>query len=245
MIVDYFCFTGTYPFGQPGTFSIDALLKEMDADEVDHGYVTDIGSIFRKEPTDANIAFVERCAPHSKRLSPLPVVDLSTETFEKDITIYSEMGVKGIRIAPNYHGYSLSEDYCRRLGEILSEKKLMLFVARQVEDVRFQPACFGVKALSLQEVSCLTENTRIVQLILNNFTATEIQNALDSRPQNVLFDISAFDSSFNSMETLIEQLGAEAFVFGSMIPILSQGAVLCNLRKSLLNSDDIKTILEK
>ncbi|MCD4823287.1 MAG: amidohydrolase [Phycisphaerae bacterium] len=243
-ITDYFCFAGIFPFGQPGKFGISDLLDEMDADGIAFGYVTDIGSMFLREPSDANVAFIESCAAHSERLSPLPVIDLSTETFEKDIAAYSEMGVKGIRIAPNYHGYSLDESYCRRLIDILRERQMMLFLASQAEDVRFQSACLGVKALGLGEISHLVENSRGVRVVLNGFRASDVQNVFDSPPEHVFFDVSAFDSSFPSMETLIEQWGPSPFVYGSHVPILCRGASLCNLRKSLLSAENITIILQ-
>ncbi|MBN1435848.1 MAG: hypothetical protein JW936_02130 [Sedimentisphaerales bacterium] len=244
-IVDYFCFAGHYPFGNPDRFDLEDLIREMDADGIAEGYVTDIGSVFRKEATDANVAFIQRCNSYAERLKPLAIIDLSVETFEKDIAVYSEMGAAGVRILPNYHGYDLDSSYCRRLLDILAQKKLMLFVAKQIEEPRFQSVSLGVKALSLSDISCLTANGHDVRVVLNNFTPVEIQNEFATPPTDVYFDVSAFDSGFYSMETIIEQWGTEAFVFGSQVPILYRGATLSNLRNSMLSGDDVASIIAK
>lgn len=243
-IVDYFAFAGTFPFGAPGSLSIDKLLKEMDADGIDRGYVTEMGAAFLKEPTSANIGFVDRCSSHADRLHPLPIIDLGLDTFEDDLRRYHEdFDVKGIRIAPNCHGYAISEALAGRLLAALSELDLMLFVARELEDTRFQSECLGVTPLDFAGLAPLLEAESDVRIVLNNFGAAEIRGSSALGRANVYFDVAAFDKSFCAMEGLVEEHGPAQLVFGSHVPFLYRGAVLHNLRNSLLGEDDIQDIL--
>jgi len=244
-IIDYFSFAGTYPFGAPGSFGFDQLLSEMSADGIGHSYVTDLGSAYLKDPTEANFVFVEKCRNYADRLTPLPVIDLSVNTFEKDIReLHDVFGIKGVRIAPNYHGYRLDADLSRRLVGLLSELRLMLFVAKELEDVRFQPACLGARALTLPDLEPLLGKKGELKIILNNFGPAEIAEQLPPYAVNVFFDVAAFGGSFYAMERLMEERSPSQFVFGSHLPFLYRAAALNNLRNSLLCPADVEAILK-
>ena len=125
--IDYFAFAGSYPFGEPGDYPLAQLLQEMDRFRVARSWVTDLGSVFRKDPSSANETFLAECRSHGDRIIPLPVIDLSAGTFEADISdLRDRYGIAGVRIAPNYHGYDVEPALADRLLQLLSELRLAL-----------------------------------------------------------------------------------------------------------------------
>lgn len=240
-IIDYFAFVGTYPFGAPGAFGLEALLGEMDAQGVGFSFVTDMGAVFLKEPTNANVALARACAAHADRVAAVPVIDLSTGRAGRAVAgLHEDWGVRGVRIAPNYHGYVLDAPTADALLGVLDERALMLFCAREIEDTRFQPPCLGVAPLALDALAPILSAR--VPVILNNYGPAEIEAAAEW-PANVRLCVSAFDKPFGGLERLVERFGAGRFVFGSHTPFLYAGAVRANLAKSFLCETDVRTIL--
>jgi uncharacterized protein len=244
-ITDHFAFAGTYPFGAPGTFGLDDLLREMDEQHIDRAFVTDIGTMFLKEPSAANVDFADTCRRRSSRLEPLAVIDLSTGVFEKDIRdLHRRLAVRAVRIAPNHHGYKLDAALAGRLMSLLAELGVALFAARSIEDLRAQPPCLGVQPLTLAEFAPLFEAVQpTVPIVLSLYPPGEIEAAWATLPPSVRFDVVAFDQSFLAMERLVEKGGPDRFVFGSHTPFLARGAALHNLRRGTLKPDDIERIL--
>lgn len=244
-IIDYFAFAGEFPFGAPGKFGLEELAAEWEADGIGAGYVTDLAAVYQRAPVTSNRRFLATRRTHADVLWLLPVVDLSTGCFAREIAAYvHDFDIAGIRIAPNYHGYELNDTLCRRLLDVLAEHRLMLFVAKAVQDVRFQAPCLGVRALSLDGIRPLLAADSVVPVVCNGFTAAEIESAYPRLSGRVYFDVSAFDISFHSMEQLVEQRGTDRLVYGSHAPFLCPGAVLANLRGSFLQERDREAILE-
>lgn len=243
--IDYFAFCGTYPFGMPGHFSLARLAKELSIMNVSMAYVSDIGSFFKKNVVSANKIFLEKCRKFNcKCIRPVPVIDLSMPDFESEICHYIEnYNLKAIRIAPNYHGYRLKAK-CKRLADILNAYKIMLLIAKEIEDSRFQASCLGVKPLLINDLVPLFEAGFNSKVILNNFQFVEFKDYISDIPDNFYFDSTAFEKGFGELETFVEKHGVNRLVYGSHIPFLYAGAIMHNLHMSLLRVSKVSKIFK-
>jgi predicted TIM-barrel fold metal-dependent hydrolase len=243
-VIDYFAFAGEYPFGPPGAFPLPELLRSMDRSGIDLCYVTGLASVFAKEPTAANWEFVADCASHADRLRPLPVIDLSLNVFEDDIRrLVEAFSIAGVRLQPNYHDYRIEPGQAERLMAVLGELDLALFLAREIEDLRFQPRCFGVEALTAADLAPLLACARTTPVVLNAFGAPEVMALAEDAGPNVFFDVSGFTGSFYEMERLARSEVGAQLVFGSHMPFLSDGTTRFNLEHSLLTPGEVGRIL--
>ena len=242
--IDYFVFIGTYPFGQPGGYKINDLFDEMAAEGIVLSYASPMEALFSRNIGVVNETFLKSLSGKENRIRAVPILDLSTGTFERDIREYQRhFGIEALRIAPNYHGYCLDDALVEKCLRLAAELSLKVFIAKQAEDVRFQSPCLSVGALDLQEILRVTGCTRKTTIVLNGFYPSEIA-ALKRIPQNVCFDVSAFDHFFGTMENAISKHGAKHFVYGSGRPFLYHGAVRHNLENSSLSSMNVRKIFE-
>lgn len=242
--IDYFVFIGTYPFGQPGRYEINDLLDEMAAEGIGISYASPMEALFSRSAHEINEAFLKSLSGKGNRIRAVPILDLSTGTFERDIRKYQRhFGIEALRIAPNYHGYVLDAALAKECIGLAVELSLKIFVAKQTEDVRFQAPCLSVGALGLKDMMRVAGWARKTTIVLNGFYPHEIA-VLERIPENVYFDISAFDHTFGAMETVISKHGAKRFVYGSGRPFLYKGAVRHNLENSALGLRNVRTILD-
>ncbi|MBU0714890.1 MAG: hypothetical protein KJ964_06000 [Verrucomicrobia bacterium] len=242
--IDYFVFIGTYPFGQPGRYEINNLLDETATEGIVLSYASPMEALFARNIGAVNETFLKNLFRNKNRIRAVPILDLSTGTFVRDIRKYHRhFGIEALRIAPNYHGYVLNATLAEECIGLAAELALMVFIAKQVEDVRFQPPCLSVEALDLKDMMRATGAAPKTTIVLNGFLPHEIA-ALERIPENVYFDVSAFDHTFGAMETVISKHGPKHFVYGSGRPFLYQGAVRHNLANSSLSSINVRTILD-
>lgn len=243
-MVDHFVFCGRYQFGQPGDYPPGRMLGEMAREGVSKSFASPLEALFSKDASRVNGLFLARCERLGDRVSPVPVLDLSTGTGPAEIAgRLAGKRVRAVRLAPNYHGYGLGDGLVAEFLEAAARAGLAVFIARHAEDPRFQSPCLSaVEPLELAALLELAGRAGEVEFVFNKFASSEIA-ALASVPANVRFDISAFDGSFGSMEECLSRHGPGPFVYGSGRPFLCPGAVLHNLERGFAAPETVRRVL--
>lgn len=240
---DYFVLAGTYPFGEPGEYRLETLLAEAAGEGIAHSWVSPLDGLYARHPGAANEALLRATGRFGGAIRPVPLVDPSAGTFAAEISAWrDDHGVAALRLAPNFHGYDPGAPAVGELLTLAGERRLAVFIARHVEDERFQPPCLAVGALPLAGVIALAGRAPRTTLVLNGFPPAEIAD-LETIPENCRFDAAAFDKSFGAMERCVARHGAGRFVYGSGRPFLCAGAVRRNILGSGLAPVDRDRLL--
>lgn len=133
--VDINCYIGNWPFRKLRRNTIEDLKRMHMKNNIEYGYVSSLNSIFYNDPfegeEDLHEAIKDTPYKHIMTINPL------LPEFKQDIDRgIREFDIKGIKIFPGYHGYSLQDESIERLCSILGDYGLPLFVVIRMEDER-------------------------------------------------------------------------------------------------------------
>jgi predicted TIM-barrel fold metal-dependent hydrolase len=144
--------------------------------------------------------------------------------------------MKGIRLHPNYHGYTLDDARFKALLEQAAAAKLVVQLVVTMEDERMMHPLMQlphVDVAPLAEVVASVPGLRLI--LLNAFRAArgEVLDKLVATKQ-VWFDI-AWLEGIAGIEGMSKQIPLDHFVFGSFAPFFYFESSLLKLRESALS----------
>ena len=155
---------------------------------------------------------------------------------------HEELGMKGIRVYPYYHGYSLADECCAELLAVAGERNLPVAIPLRMEDRRQRHWMDTAEDLDPAEVvEAILRCPRVSFMILNGRGDTAVWAPL--RDANVLMGISRLSNlrlrlppADASLPGLIACLGADKLAFGTGIPIKYPDPAL--LKVEILEASD-------
>jgi len=110
MIIDANAYLGPWFVRQIRDSTPETLLSLMDRHGIDKAVVGSPAAVMYRNCQMGNEELVRIIESHRERLLPFAVINPSYVRWEKDLDwCIREMGIRGVRIHPQYHGYSLSD----------------------------------------------------------------------------------------------------------------------------------------
>jgi len=243
-IIDVNASLGNWPFRMLKHNTPEGLLELMDAAGIAQAWIASFDAVLNREPKTANLALAEATAGHRDRLTPLAVVNPSLPTWDRDIDLYlNDLGMAGIRVYPNYHGYA-ADAPC--LGELLAcagERGAPVEIAVRVADERMHHPLVKVPAVDVAKIETHLSNAGRTSIVFINLRANEFAAAAklaQARP-NVFVEISHAEQ-VGSVSRLLQQFPVEQVLFGSHAPLLYPTSAIFKLRESDLNDEQLAAI---
>ncbi len=217
--IDMNCYIGNWPFRRLRQNSMEDLKRIHAENGIESGYVSSLNSIFYNDPYEGEKELQENLKgtsyQHVMTLNPiLPVWEQDIHRAEK------EMNIRGIKILPGYHGYSLQEKSADRLYRVLENSGLALFVVVRMEDERLN-YLMTPRQLSAEEIcTFIRKHNGNVPIVLIGMLAAELMACKDGirKARNVYFDTSGLRNLFDT-ENLVKTFGADKILYGSQFPL--------------------------
>lgn len=218
-MIDYNCFTGNWPFHKIRRNSFGDIKALHEKYGIEYGYISKIESIFYNDPYESELELYEEIkgSGYKQVMTVNPTLDIAQNIVKRAI---NELDIKGVRIMPGYHGYSILDNCVKKLVETVREHKLKLFINSHLEDERVSYLIHPVGTPFSEIAQFITENKDIeIQLCTISFAELVRIKEEVLACDNVYFDISGFkDKLFAMPEIRREGLDAKAR-FGSMAPL--------------------------
>ena len=223
MIIDMNAYLGHWPFRQLRYNTTAALLELMDAKGIDQAIVSSASAILYKNSQAGNEQLAEDIHQHRDRLIPFAVINPTYADWEYDLQIcVEELGVKGLRLYPNYHNYTLSGIACRELVQAATERNLILSIPIRATDRRQRHWLVDIPDVLLQDVAQLVKAHPDAHFILLNgigYVNSPLGQQDSSLPPNYFIEISRLSAVLQSeIRQLLDNLGSDRVVFGTGIP---------------------------
>jgi predicted TIM-barrel fold metal-dependent hydrolase len=252
MLVDINTYIGHWPFRQRKYNTCEARLERMNRFGVDLAVVSSLNGIFYKNPQSANEELYDEIRSGKNfqdRLIPFAVINPIYEAWKNHFNVSTEqLGMRGIRLYPQYHGYALTDPACIELVKRARDRDLPVALSLRMVDSR--PSSWmdldrkGEWALR-DVVPLVKEAPDAKFLILNVANSMQLspeETAL-LRSANVLMDTSG--RNIIQLGKLIQLYGEEKFAFGSHAPILDDLTGLLRIESLRENEADerVKTRL--
>ncbi len=108
MLVDVNAYIGHWPFRQLRITTAEGLVREMDRQGIDRAVVANLHGVFYKNVQPANEELAEAAQPFGDRLIPFATLNPEYPGWEEDLRRCVELGLRGLRLYPQYHGYKLA-----------------------------------------------------------------------------------------------------------------------------------------
>jgi predicted TIM-barrel fold metal-dependent hydrolase len=159
---------------------------------------------------------------------------------------HEEFRMPGIRLHPNYHGYTLEDAVAARLLRLASDRGLLVQIAAWMEDERTQMPAMQAPMVNLQSLPRLLQQAPKARLmVLNGFISlrsAQLPWEQLKKVEHLAFD-AAMMEQLSGLRVLVDQVGVERVVFGSYSPMFYFESALLKLREGGLTAQETEAVL--
>ncbi|MFA6108178.1 MAG: hypothetical protein WDA75_05340 [Candidatus Latescibacterota bacterium] len=132
MIIDCSVGFGHWPFARFAEDTPAKLDRVLAKEGIDQALVSSAEAVLYEEPEECNRELVRKLA-RFPRLVPVPV---ASPRVKSAAAILARPGIKAVKLIPNYHAYSLTEERAVALCARVAELGIPVLVQMRVEDER-------------------------------------------------------------------------------------------------------------
>lgn len=246
-LVDTNVYVGQWPFRRLPIESSADLVAQLKSRGVTQAWTGTFEGLLHRDLAAANVRLVETCQRHGAGLLiPFGSINPTLPDWEEDLRRCHEVHkMPGVRLHPNYHGYTLADPRIGRLLELAADRGLLVQLAVSMEDERTQHPLVCVPHVDCAPLAGLMkERARLRLVVLNALRALSPQQAadvVDAAGGRVAFDVAMLEG-VGAVTRLVDKLGLEHVVFGSLAPLFYFESAQLKLRESELAGAQIEAI---
>lgn len=232
MIIDVNATLGPYPFRRLRYTQATDLVALMDRSGIGRAVVTSLPAVFYRDAHRGNEELIAATRAHANRLIPVPVANPNYVGWERDLTEAVERWqVKAVALAPEYHGYALTDPRGRAVLQRIAEYGRPVMLTQRLEDRRQRHAFDRAEDLSVAMLLEVARAFPTLKFLLVNWLGLDGARMVDAGLKGrVLVDFARLQVIFRKdVPKLIDQLGVEAIAFGSHVPFDYVAAALVKL----------------
>ena len=228
-MIDFNCFTGSWPFHpiRGGSF---AELKRLHRENgISKGVVSSFQSLFYREFFLAEEE-LHRQLKDSEYRQVMTVNPAHPYCLEGIAYGLQNWNIAGVRLVPTYHGFQLEDPQVLKLCEFLEQYRLPLFLTLRMEDERVSYLLKPKQPEPEQTDRFLKRFPKLPILLCSakQYELEEWRDTILSR-SNIFYEGSNLKSSAAPLELLEEKL-LERMVYGSTAPLLCLKSSLLSLQ---------------
>ncbi|GEM_PF-145365 len=242
MLIDINAYVGHWPFKQLKYSTCSGLLERMNRFGTDLSVISNLNGIFYKSTQSANEELFDELKTDGRfknRFIPFAVINPIYAGWKDDLNAcINKLGMKGVRIYPQYHDYEITNPSLIELVRIASDHNLPVAIDIRMVDSR-QRSWMDIpvfdynspvkkdiieKEWALRNVMPLIRAVPDAKFIIVNVANSFALNDEDfnlTKEANVLIDTSGRSiRGEDSLAELLRRFGKDKFAFGSHSPIL-------------------------
>ncbi len=246
MIFDINTSTGHWPFRKVSNENIGDLEKMLVEKGIGGAAVVNTHGLFYKNCQDSNLELAEMVSKNPfftgvATLNPL------YPAWEKDLDLcIKDLGMKGLRLVPQYHGYGLSSHCAREILSASSSAGLPVFIPSRVVDVRQRHWMDTGQTIDVREIGNFSLGVAGSRIIVTECAiyASQVLGT-DNKPlyPGLFFETSRISSALGrELAILVKGLGADHLIFGSGAPFKEITPALLRVKHSGCTDEEIRKI---
>lgn len=232
-----------WPFRRLPLDETEALVRRLRELGVARALAGSFEGVLHRDCGAVNRRLAEECARFSELL-PVGTIDPGRPGWESDLEeCAGELGMRAIRLFPNYHGYALGDRRFHALLERAATAGLLVQVAVALEDTRTQHRLVAVPDVDLGPLpEAVGRVPGVLVQVLNDRPRGAYPEALLDESR-ISFDVARVDGT-DGVARLRDMVGWERVLFGSHAPFLiPEAALIRTVHESGLAEHELRCIV--
>ena len=249
MIVDTNVSLSRWPFRRLVADEPAELVARLRKQNVGQAWAGSFDGILHKDIASVNTRLVKDCRTFGQgMLVPFGSINPKLPDWQEDVRrCQEEHHMPGIRLHPNYHGYTLNDPVFAELLKLAVTRRMIVQLVLSMEDVRTQHPLMHVPPVDAAPLADLFKNQPGLWLVVLNWTpglrSGQLQT-LSSSTGHVYFDISTVEG-VGGVARLVEQVSLERVLFGSNYPLFYFESALLKMQESGLTETQKNALFEE
>ena len=211
-----------WPFRRLSLDEPAKLVAKLKSKGVTQAWAGSFDGLFHRDIATVNQRLADACLQvGDDLLRPFGTINPVLPDWHDDLRRCHEVHkMPGIRLHPNYHGYTLDDSRFAELLSLATERGLIVQLALSMEDERTQHALHRVPHVDPKPLTALISRLPKLRLVLLNAfrSLPMLQTADVAKAGQVWFDIAMLES-VAGVSKLVEQVSVERILFGSHSPL--------------------------
>lgn len=236
-----------WPFRRLPLDQTNTLLAKMTEHGIAQAWAGSFEGILHRDLASVNQRLADECRGSGGRLVAFGSVNPALPGWEDDVRRCHEVHrMPGIRLHPNYHGYTLADPRFKRLLGLATERGLLVQLAVQLEDFRTHHPLLQVADVDVAPLVDLMSALPKARVLLLN-SGKVLESALGARlaaAPGVSFDIARIEAA-GSVGRHLRKLPPGRLVFGTHAPLFIYEAAVIKLYESALTDAEVRALLEE
>ena len=247
MIIDVNVSLSRWPFRRLRGDEPAELVSLLRGRGVEQAWAGSFDGLLHKDIAGVNSRLAADCQRHGAgMLVPFGSVHPKLPDWEEDLRrCAEEHRMPGIRLHPNYHGYTLEDPDFERLLKSAARRGLAVQIALKMEDDRVQHPLLRVPPVDATTLSALAGGIPGLRLmVLNGPGPLSKDGIAKAAAAGIGFDF-AMQEGINGVAKLIDQVGLERVFFGSHFPFFTWDSAGLKVVESGLDQSAERAILSE
>lgn len=244
MIIDVNVNISRWPFRRLPCDETSRLIARLEKWNVHRAWAGSIDGLFHRDVGGVNLRLAEECKRRGDgMLVAIGTVNPMLPDWREDVRrCHEEYGMPGIRLHPNYHGYTLDDPLFGELLGMAGERGLLVQLAVRMDDDRVQHRLMQVADVDVGPLaSVLTEYPKVRLVMLNALRTVRGDAIRELAAGGVSFEISMLEG-IGGIAKLLETVPVKHLLFGSHLPLFNLESAVFKLRESQLSDVQVEGI---
>ena len=232
-----------WPFRRLPLDDTETLVAKLRSLGITEAWASSFEGIFHRDIRSVNTRLTEECARFPE-LQPIGVINPNLPGWPDDFRRCCEQHqMAGVRLFPNYHGYTLADDVFREFLAMAAEAGRFVQIAQTLEDRRTQSSLVHVEDVDLSPLPQIMQSVPRARVQILNLRPRANVVKMLQLIDRITFDIARVDGTDGLAELL--RLVPERIAFGTHAPFLIPEAALIRLSENPLTDDQIFSIANR
>lgn len=243
-LIDTNVAVGQWPFRCVPLDGSAALVATLRGRGVTEAWAGSLDALLHKDISGINARLVAQCERHGRGLlMPIGAINPRLPGWAEDMRRCAEIHrMRGIRLHPNYHGYTLADPIAANVLERAAQFGLLVQIAVALEDERTIHPLVNVPPVNTAPLGPLMKRLPTLRVqLLNAFRAVRVGQAISLAAYRVAFDMTMLEG-VEGIANLLEQFPGRQLCFGSYAPVFYFEAAMLKMRESVLSDSQLESI---